>query len=168
MRRLLVLGLLLAATCAQAGALEDSGVKGGVIVVIGCEDTTLIGNLGQSERFLVQALDGDMERVENARKAIAKRGAYGRVSVAVFRGNHLPYADNLVNLLIDASGKGGVAEDEVLRVLAPRGVAMIGGKRLVKPKPIRRMPCRVEEKEKAKAGRRVKAGKKGRDGNPCL
>ena len=135
MRRILVLGILLVATRAQTGPLEDSGVKGGVVVVMGCEDTELIAQLGQSDRFLVQALDGDMKKVESARKAIAKRGAYGRVSVAVFRGNRLPYADNLVNLLIDEGGKGGVAEDEVLRVLAPRGVAMIGGKRVVKPVP---------------------------------
>ncbi|NQT88565.1 PQQ-binding-like beta-propeller repeat protein [bacterium] len=135
MRRILVLAILLLSAHTQAGVLEDSGVKGGLIVVLGCDDTTLINELGQSESLLVQALDTDLKKVEAARKAIAKSGAYGRISVAVFRGKRLPYADNLVNLLIDPSGKGGVPEAEVLRAVAPRGVAMIGGKKIVKPVP---------------------------------
>jgi outer membrane protein assembly factor BamB len=135
MKGSLVLSLLVVAAHAQAGPLEDSGIKGGVIVVIGCDDTKLIRDLGQSDRFLVQALDRDLTKVKAAREAIARFGTYGRVSVAVFGGERLPYADSLVNLLIDGSGQGGVPEAEVLRVLAPRGVALIGGKRVVKPVP---------------------------------
>ena len=133
MRRVLVLAIVLVATHAQGGLLEDSGVKGGVIAVVGCEDAKLISELARSDKFLVQALGGDLVKVEKAREAIRKRGAYGRVSVAVFGGKRLPYADNLVNLLIDTSGGGAVPLDEVRRVLAPRGVAMIDGKKIVKP-----------------------------------
>jgi outer membrane protein assembly factor BamB len=49
-------------------------------------------------------------------------------------GDRLPYAENLVNLLI-ADDLGGVGMDEVMRVLAPKGVALVGGKKTVKPRP---------------------------------
>jgi outer membrane protein assembly factor BamB len=50
------------------------------------------------------------------------------------RGGRLPYVDNLVNLLV-AESSGNVPEDEVMRVLVPNGVALIGGKKIVKPWP---------------------------------
>ncbi|MBL7222062.1 MAG: PQQ-binding-like beta-propeller repeat protein, partial [Phycisphaerae bacterium] len=135
MRRIMVLAIVLLAAHAQAGLLEDSGVKGGVIVVVGCEDAKLIGDLARSDKFLVQALDSDPAEVEKLREALGKLDSYGRVSVAVFDGKRLPYADNLVNLLIDKSGKSQVPADEAMRALAPRGVAIIGGKKTVKPVP---------------------------------
>jgi hypothetical protein len=49
-------------------------------------------------------------------------------------GERLPYVDNLVNLIV-ADKLGDVPMDEVLRVLAPGGVALIGGKKTVKPWP---------------------------------
>ncbi|MEE8452688.1 MAG: PQQ-binding-like beta-propeller repeat protein [Thermoguttaceae bacterium] len=135
MKRILVLAVLLAATNVQAGLLDDSGIDGGLIVVIGCEDTGLIRELGQNDKFLVQALDTDLAKVEKAREAIHASGNYGRVSAATFDGKALPYADNLVNLVV-ASGSGvQVSADEIHRVLVPGGVAMVDGKRAVKPLP---------------------------------
>jgi len=133
MRKIPVLAILLLAAHAQAGLLEDSGVEGGVIVVVGCEDAKLIGELGQSDKFLVQALDTDLTKVEKLRATLGKLDSYGRVSVAVFGGKRLPYADNLVNLLIDSGASMPAAE--VTRVLAPRGVSIVGGKKTVKPVP---------------------------------
>jgi hypothetical protein len=49
MKKILVLTILLVAAGAQAGLLEDSGVKGGLIVVVGCDDAKLIGELGRSD-----------------------------------------------------------------------------------------------------------------------
>ncbi|MFW6162496.1 MAG: PQQ-binding-like beta-propeller repeat protein, partial [Planctomycetota bacterium] len=46
----------------------------------------------------------------------------------------LPYVDNSVNLVV-AEDLAGLPMAEVMRVLAPRGVAMVGGKRTVKPWP---------------------------------
>ena len=135
MRRIVAPAILLLAAHAQAGLLEDSGIKGGLIVVVGCEDTKRISELARSDKFLVQALDTDLTKVEKLRETLGKVDSYGRVSVAVFGGKRLPYADNLVNLLIDKSGKALVPADEVMRVLTPRGVAMIGGKKIVKPVP---------------------------------
>ncbi|GAG49639.1 unnamed protein product, partial [marine sediment metagenome] len=52
----------------------------------------------------------------------------------VFDGKTLPYVDNMVNLIV-ADAKGDVPEAEIMRVLTPRGAALIGGKKTVKPVP---------------------------------
>ena len=46
----------------------------------------------------------------------------------------MPYADNLVNLIV-ADNLGKLPMDEVMRVLAPNGAALIAGKKTVKPRP---------------------------------
>ena len=61
-------------------------------------------------------------------------GVAGQVTAAQFDGTHLPYADNLVNLVVDSTG-GKVPQAEIMRILAPGGVYMVGGKRMVKPWP---------------------------------
>ena len=43
-------------------------------------------------------------------------------------GERLPYTDNLVNLIV-ADNLGKLSMSEVMRVLAPNGVALIGGKK---------------------------------------
>ncbi|MHA1572677.1 MAG: outer membrane protein assembly factor BamB family protein [Alphaproteobacteria bacterium] len=81
--------------------------------------------------------------MSKARQAIEAKRVYGRVSVLqVSTFQRLPYSTNLVNLLIaddDVLKKQSCPQDEVMRVLAPGGVAMIrrDGKwhRTVKPVP---------------------------------
>ena len=79
-----ILGIVICCLATEAMAasniLETSGVNGGLVVVVGCEDTTLITELGQSEKFLVQALDTDPAKVEMA------RGAIDIFSVAEYQG----------------------------------------------------------------------------------
>ena len=99
MRQMLALMVILAGARTLAGPLEDSGVSGGLAVVIGGDDTKLINDLGRNEKFLVQVLDTDASKIRIARDAIHKAGNYGRVSAVVFDGKALPYADNLVDLI---------------------------------------------------------------------
>jgi len=118
--------------------LDASGVKGGLVVHIGCGDGALTAALRASDRYLVHGLDADAGKVAQARARLAAAGVYGPVSVEVFDGKRLPYVDNLVNLVV-ASGDGQVASGELLRVLAPDGVALVekGGEwtKTVKPRP---------------------------------
>ncbi len=84
--------------------------------------------------YLVQGLEPDPANVARARAFIRERNLCGPVSVKLWKAKYLPFADNVVNLLVaDASSR--VSRDEVLRVLAPCGVALLGEKRLVKPVP---------------------------------
>ena len=46
------------------------------------------------------------------------------MSADQFHGGLLPYIDNLVNLII-ADDTFGISDEEFLRVLAPRGVALV-------------------------------------------
>ncbi|MFW6170572.1 MAG: PQQ-binding-like beta-propeller repeat protein, partial [Planctomycetota bacterium] len=49
---------------------------------------------------------------------------YGSVSVAHWQSNRLPFTDNLVNLVVSEE-TSGIAMDEIMRVLAPKGVAYL-------------------------------------------
>ena len=130
--------------------LDATNIKGGLIVHLGCGDGLppaalikpafggLTAALHVNDRYLVHGLDPDPDVVAKARKHIQSLGLYGRVSVEILDGTDLPYADNLVNLLV-AEDLGGVPMEECLRVLAPNGVAYVksGNKwnKIVKPRP---------------------------------
>lgn len=133
--------LLCACGTAQAAAadqarqiLDQTGVKGGLVVHLGCGDGKLTAALCAGDRYLVHGLDADATHVERARRHIRALGLYGRASVEQWSANHLPHADNLVNLLV-AEDLGDVPMDEILRVLCPNGVAYVGGKKTVNPWP---------------------------------
>ncbi|MEE8451839.1 MAG: PQQ-binding-like beta-propeller repeat protein [Thermoguttaceae bacterium] len=104
--------------------LDETGVRGGLIVHLGCGDGKLTAALGVGNRYLVHGIDADTQQVAKARTYIRSLGAYGRVSVDTFDGRRLPYTDNLVNLLV-AEDSGDVSKEEILRVLAPLGVAYL-------------------------------------------
>jgi outer membrane protein assembly factor BamB len=118
--------------------LRSTGVKGGVIVHVGCENAGLTAALCAGDGYLVHALDKDAQNVKKARCYIRARGIYGQVSVDQWPGSVLPYNDNTVNLLV-AENVAAVSEDEILRVLCPNGVARVrsghGWKHLHKPRP---------------------------------
>jgi outer membrane protein assembly factor BamB len=136
----LAAGLLLPASafCAPVGyeqrakqILDMAGIKGGLIVHLGCGDGKLTAALHVNDSCIVQGLDAD---VTAARQTIQSLGLYGKVSAEPWAGQRLPYVDNLVNLVV-ADNLGKLPMTEVLRVLAPNGVALIGGKKIVKPRP---------------------------------
>ncbi|MFW6164317.1 MAG: methyltransferase domain-containing protein, partial [Planctomycetota bacterium] len=104
--------------------VETTGIRGGLVVHLGCGDGTLTAALKPSDSYLVHGLDRAAKHVAAARKHIRKLGLYGPVAVARLRGARLPYADNLVSLVI-AENLGGVPMAEVLRVLRPEGVAYV-------------------------------------------
>ncbi len=102
---------------------QATGVRGGLVVHLGCGDGLLTMALRAGDGFLVHGLDRDAIEVERARATIRAAGAYGPVSVDQLAGRVLPYTDNLVNLVV-ASGEWQMPREEVLRVLAPGGVAL--------------------------------------------
>jgi len=114
--------------------LDTTLIKGGLVVHIGCGDGKLTAALRANDGYIVQGLDIDVGKVEKARKTIMSKGLYGKVTAREFDGKNLPYIDNLVNLVV-ATDKCKVSEDEILRILAPRGVAYVNGKKTVKPWP---------------------------------
>jgi len=109
--------------------LDRAGVKGGLVVHLGCGDGRLTADLCADERYTVHGLEPDPAKVAAARAYLLGRGIYGRVAVERFTGSVLPYTDNLVNLVV-VEKAGEVPAGELMRVLAPGGAACIlrGGK----------------------------------------
>jgi len=104
--------------------LDATGVRGGLIIHIGCGDGKLTAALHANDSYLVHGLDAGADNIEKARKHIRSLGLEGPVSVDRLIGDCLPYTDNLVNLIV-SQDLGQVSMDEVMRVLCPRGVAYI-------------------------------------------
>jgi len=104
-------------------------------VVIGVDDAEALAAYRVNDSYLVHGLDTDAAKVAAARKQLMEKGVYGPVSVDVFDGTSLPYIDNVVNLLVMHDAASGIGDDEIQRVLTPKGVAMAGGKKAVKPWP---------------------------------
>jgi outer membrane protein assembly factor BamB len=118
--------------------LAASGVRGGLIVHVGCGDGSATAALAASERCVVQGLDRSPANVVAARRLLVARGLNGRATAREWTGAALPYNDNLVNVLL-VEKAGAVARDEMLRVLVPNGTAYVkeagGWTKLVKPRP---------------------------------
>jgi len=103
---------------------EATGVRGGLVVHLGCGDGKLTAALRAGAGFLVHGIDSHIETVERARRHVRSLGLYGQVTIDTFDGTSLPYVDDLVNLLV-AEDLGEVSREEVVRVLCPGGVAYI-------------------------------------------
>jgi len=128
-------------SAAQAEAqrfLDAAGVRGGLIVQLGCGDGKLTAALGAAEGTLVHGLDADPALVAKARAHVRSLGRYGKVAIEQWTRARLPYADNLVNLVV-CDGPARASNEEIMRVLAPGGVAYVkrDGQwtKAVKPRP---------------------------------
>ncbi len=111
--------------------LSATGVRGGLVVHLGCGPSTSSGQAGAltaalraDDGYVVHGLAVDPANVPAAREAIRRAGLYGPVSIDRLSGGRLPYVDNLVNLVV-AETLGEVTREEVLRVLCPGGVAYV-------------------------------------------
>jgi outer membrane protein assembly factor BamB len=114
---ILTLALTLSVANQAADLAEAAGIKGGLIVHVGCKDAPPAAG----ERFVVQGLCTSPETVAALRK---QAKPYGRVSVELFDGQRLPYVDQLVNLLI-ISDACKLSATEIRRVLVPGGAALV-------------------------------------------
>ena len=123
--------MIIASTFAESAAANDAEaqriidrtrIRGGFIVHVGIGDGERTAALRRNASFQVHGLSRSADEVAAARRRIQELGIYGEVSVDRWNGGSLPYVDNLVNLLV-IENPGDVAEEEVLRVLTPGGVA---------------------------------------------
>ncbi|MCK4958437.1 MAG: methyltransferase domain-containing protein, partial [Planctomycetes bacterium] len=140
-RLIVILGLFAILFSCPAGAgkadgiLDQTGVRGGLVVHLGCGGGRLLAGLGAGDGYILHGLETNPARVDSARKRLLSEGLYGKISVDLFDGEKLPYAENLVNLIIVESSRIKTSRREILRVLVPNGVALINGRKVVKPVP---------------------------------
>lgn len=120
----LFISVLAVSADTAADIIKASGVQGGLVVHLGCGDGKITAGLCRNNRYLVQGLDTNADNVDLARKKIAARKLNGKVSVDLWDGKKLPYADDLVNLIVVTDPKLKVESAAIERVLAPMGVAI--------------------------------------------
>ena len=100
---------------------EKCGVTGGLFVQVGSDDLAVALKWARTGRVLVEILDTDAANVERARKQIHSEGLYGLISANRWASDKpLPYAENLVNLVLIEEGQE-VPLAEAVRVLRPAG-----------------------------------------------
>ena len=117
-----------------AEAVRSSGIRGGIVVHLGCGDGRDTAAMLLNGSYLVHGLDTNADDIARARAYLRDKKLYGPVSVARYDGKTLPYGDNVVNLIV-ADTLGSVSTEEAMRVLAPLGAMVVGGKKTVKPWP---------------------------------
>ena len=109
---------------------EANEIPGGFCVVAGCTNAQLAISLGDHDKFVVQALFPEASDLQQAREAIRACGVYGRVSAVLAPRQRLPYAENLINVVVverfrDCAADG-LSLAEIHRVLTPLGVVFLG------------------------------------------
>ena len=86
--------------------VTSSGIQGGLVVHLGSGGGSFPTGLCANDSFVVHGLCDDRRGTAEARESIKQQGLYGRVSVQFWNKNYLPYADNLVNLVVVDSRYG--------------------------------------------------------------
>jgi len=110
--------------------LSFKGLRPGLCVHIGGTDGELSAELAVAGKYHVHCLTSDRTRLETMRQYAASRDLYGQVVVDHSLLTHLPYPDNLVNVLVvedfTALQEKGLTFKEVMRVVAPENSALLG------------------------------------------
>jgi len=114
--------------------VKRSGIQGGIVVHLDCGSGEETLRMRLNKNVLVQGLSTNPKDVDRARALIGNKGLYGDITVNPFDGKKLPYAGNLVNMVV-CEGPTTVPQSEIMRVLTPLGTAYINGKTIKKPWP---------------------------------
>jgi len=116
--------------------LNKIGVTRGICVLLGDIDGKLAISLAQESELLIYLQLTSTEDLQAVRQIIDSAGYYGtRIFVEKGAYSRVHLADNLADALIVVDSETKISESEVLRVLCPRGIALMNGKELVKPFP---------------------------------
>lgn len=106
------------------------GLRPGLCVSVDAADGELLAELAIAGQYHVHGLTSDRESLEKTRRYVASRGLYGQVVVDHSPLTHLPYAGNLINVLVvedfAAARKNGLTLNEIMRVVAPMSSALLG------------------------------------------
>lgn len=111
-------------------AIKASGYNQGLCLAVGDNDGQLTVALAKASRLYVQGCTWQAGNVPAGREAVAAAGVTAHASFIAIESPGLPYADNLINVVVVARGANvagrGITAAEVLRVLAPGGLALVG------------------------------------------
>jgi outer membrane protein assembly factor BamB len=104
--------------------------RGGLCLDLGCGDGRLAAEIAQKTKYSVFALAKDDADCDQTRQALEKTGFYATRATAMAGSlQKLPFPNGYGNLIITGDYQKSLDLNEVLRVLNPNGVAVIGGGR---------------------------------------
>ncbi len=111
--------------------VEKAGVHRGVCAILGCRNDRIALDIVRSSDLLVHVQEPNGRFVKRARRRLDAEGLYGtRIVVEQGRLDRLPYADNLIDVVICHSLSNRTLDQlslaEILRVLRPGGTAILG------------------------------------------
>jgi SAM-dependent methyltransferase len=112
--------------------VEESGIRQGYCLVLGCEEGRLAYEITKHTELQVIAVEPDAQKVITARTKLQKAGYCGsRITVHHGKLDELPYPPYFANLIVCErtliSGELPPSAEEMFRVLRPcGGTAMIG------------------------------------------
>ncbi|HET6427870.1 MAG TPA: PQQ-binding-like beta-propeller repeat protein [Phycisphaerae bacterium] len=114
-----------------AGLPEEAGIavnSVGFCLDLGCGDGALAAEIARKTRYTVFAVAKDDADCAKARRTLDEAGLYGTRAAAVAGSlKTLPFPDGYGNLIVTGEYSGALDLQEVLRVLNPNGLAVIGG-----------------------------------------
>ena len=127
---------LVFATNQRNPILERIGVKHGICALLGDPTCKLALELARESELLIYVQLPQAKNVEKVRKVADDAGFYGtRIFVDKGPLKRLHLADNIADVIVAVGRAKRVPEAEVLRVLRPQGMALLGRKVLTKPFP---------------------------------
>ena len=114
----------------DANAVAASGLQGGLVVQLGSSDVSTATELSKTGHYLFHVLDTNAKSINAAQQQIHQAGHYGLSWAEHTRNpNRLPYAENIVNLIILQDYSIPLAE--MLRVLTPGGAIVLANPELL-------------------------------------
>jgi len=108
----------------QSAPAKIAGLSGGLIVQLGASSSQEAAKLSLTGRYLIHLLDTDAKTIETARSNLRKNGHYGLAWAEQTKDStRLPYAENIVNLIVVQDYT--VPVRELQRVLVPGGSIVV-------------------------------------------
>jgi outer membrane protein assembly factor BamB len=124
--------------------LHDYHDHGGLVVHVGCGTGEKTAGLLLNKNFIVQGLNNNPKELEKSRQYSGEPDLDGRLSFKKLTVGYLPYKNNLVNVLFWQRPEKEANLTEIVRVLAPDGIAFIKNKKGWR-KIIKQRPCEIDE-----------------------
>ena len=113
---------LIAAEKENAATLAK--IHGGAVVQLGASNTDTATKLGKTGRYIINLLDADSKVITKAQKTLHENDIYGVASAETLADfTHLPYTENLINLVIADTATDKAKE--IFRVLVPDGALVV-------------------------------------------
>ena len=99
-------------------------IHGGAVVQLGAGDVKTATELAKTGRYIINLLDSDAKAITKAQTTFHKNSVYGVAAAETLADfSHLPYTENLINLVI--AGPTAAKPKEIFRVLVPDGAIVV-------------------------------------------